>query len=211
MTIWQPDTSTVCPSDFRPLDEDLVENSRFTGEDWSDLDQTGATFDTCEIISPILDGVTWGKVRVVNSILGRVNCAQLQATDSSWERVSIENCRIGVLDLTEASLKNVEFIGCKIDYLNVRGARLSDIGFKDCSLAELDATNAELTRISFTSTSLEHLLVPQAKLSEVHLSGAELSKITGVSYLRGAIINDQQMMQLAPIFAEELGIKISSV
>lgn len=210
MEIWQPDTSRCEPSDIRPLDEDMVENCSFNSADWTDLDQTGATFDTCDIFSVELDGVIWHKTRMVNSVVGQINTAQLDATDSSWERVKIENCRLGVLDLTEATLKNLQFVGCKIDLLNVRGAKLSYVLFQDCSLGEVDLTNATVSQSAFESSTLNHLLVPQASLADFNLAGAELTKITGVSSLRGASINHIQLQQLAPIFAEELGINITN-
>jgi uncharacterized protein YjbI with pentapeptide repeats len=50
--------------------------------------------------------------------------------------------------------------------------------------------------------------VTGASLEEVDLSGASLGSIVGVESLRGAIMSDTQLADLAPVLAAQLGITV---
>jgi len=62
----------------------------------------------------------------------------------------------------------------------------------------------------FVGCRIGHLRVSQAKLTEVDISTAELSHVVGLDSLRGAIISEAQLHDLAPAFAEHLGITVAS-
>jgi hypothetical protein len=44
----------------------------------------------------------------------------------------------------------------------------------------------------------------------VDLSGARLRSLVGVESLRGAIVSHEQLVDLAPILAEQLGLEVRS-
>jgi hypothetical protein len=50
--------------------------------------------------------------------------------------------------------------------------------------------------------------VAEATLSKVDLSGARLRSLVGVESLRGAIVSHQQVVDLAPVLAEQLGLEV---
>jgi hypothetical protein len=50
--------------------------------------------------------------------------------------------------------------------------------------------------------------VTEASLSKVDLSGAKLRTLVGVDGLRGAIINREQLLDLAPLLAAQLGVEV---
>ena len=77
------------------------------------------------------------------------------------------------------------FEGCEIGSLDVRGAELQSVAFEDCRVDELD--------------------VAGATLSKVDLSGARLRTLVGVESLRGAIISHEQLVDLAPLLAAQVG------
>ena len=47
-----------------------------------------------------------------------------------------------------------------------------------------------------------------ARLTDVDLSGARLSTIVGIESLRGATISAAQMLDLAPLLAAHLGLRV---
>jgi hypothetical protein len=55
---------------------------------------------------------------------------------------------------------------------------------------------------------VEELNVSEAGLSKVDLSGARLGKLIGVESLRGAIVGHQQLLDLAPLLAAQLGLEV---
>jgi len=52
------------------------------------------------------------------------------------------------------------------------------------------------------------LNVAEATLSKVDLSGARLKTLVGVESLRGAIIGRDQLLDLAPLLAAQLGVEV---
>ena len=48
----------------------------------------------------------------------------------------------------------------------------------------------------------------EATLSKVDLSGARLQTVIGVDNLRGAIISQEQLLDLAPLLAAQLGLEV---
>ena len=107
---------------------------------------------------------------------------------SNLTRLRVRGCRLGFLNLAGAQLDDVRFEACEIDGIDARGSRLNAITFVDCSIAELNVTEARLTGVD--------------------LSGARLRSLIGVDNLRGAIISREQLMDLAPLLAGQLGIEI---
>jgi hypothetical protein len=56
--------------------------------------------------------------------------------------------------------------------------------------------------------SVAELNVAEATLAKVDLSGAKLKTLVGVESIRGAMISHDQMLDLAPLFAAQLGVKV---
>jgi uncharacterized protein YjbI with pentapeptide repeats len=101
----------------------------------------------------------------------------------------------------------VRFRGVKLDFLNLRGATLQDVVFEDCLLGEVDVADASLTDVDFTGR-VDSLSVRNATLARVDLSGATLQTLSGLDHLRGAIISAAQLLDLAPLLADHLGIAV---
>jgi uncharacterized protein YjbI with pentapeptide repeats len=97
----------------------------------------------------------------------------------------------------------------KLDFLNLRGATLQDVVFQDCVLGEVDATDARLTDVDFPGCRLDSFGVRNAALIRVDLSGATLQVLSGLDNLRGAIVSAAQLIDLAPLLADHLGITVS--
>ena len=49
-----------------------------------------------------------------------------------------------------------------------------------------------------------------ATLRKVDLSGARLRSLVGVESLKGAIVSHAQLVDLAPLLAEQLGLEVRS-
>jgi uncharacterized protein YjbI with pentapeptide repeats len=100
--------------------------------------------------------------------------------------------------------------GCHLGFLNLAGAHVEDVRFEGCEIGSLDARTAELTAVIFVDCTLQELNVSGATLRKVDLSGARLRSLVGVESLRGAIVSHEQLVDLAPILAEQLGLDVRS-
>lgn len=108
-----------------------------------------------------------------------------------------------------AKLRRVVFERCKIDSLNLRGATLRDIEFRDCDLSAVDFGEATLTSVTFPDSEIRRARFGKATLKKVDFRGArELDVADGCDALRGAIINNAQLAELAPALAHTLGIVV---
>lgn len=108
-----------------------------------------------------------------------------------------------------SAMRRVVFHNCKLDSVNLRAADLRDVTFADCLLRDVDFGGAGLDGVSFPGSDLDGVRFPRARMKNVDLSGAVRLEISeGIDALRGATINNVQMMDLAPVFAQVLGIGI---
>ena len=74
---------------------------------------------------------------------------------------------------------------------------------------EADFGGASLTRVTFEGCQLVEPDFSGARLEAVDLSGADLRAPKGVTSLAGATISSAQLMELAPVFATQLGISVA--
>ncbi|EFG65086.1 conserved hypothetical protein, partial [Streptomyces sp. SPB074] len=99
--------------------------------------------------------------------------------------------------------------GGKLDYLNLRGAKLKDVVFEACVLVEPDFAGAGLERVAFVDCVVKGADFHKVTLKDVDLrQAAELGVAAGIGGLRGAAISPDQLIDLAPALAAELGMRV---
>ena len=175
----------------------------FTGQDAGD-----ARFLECHFERCALDGLSLRRARVLGSLIADAHGASVDLADSTWRDSEVRGGRLGAVQAPGAALTAVRFRGSKVGYLNLAGANLDDITFDGCELGDIDARGATLRAVRFIACSIKELNVTEARLSKVDLSGATLSSLIGVDNLRGAIINQAQLVDLAPQLAAQLGLEV---
>jgi uncharacterized protein YjbI with pentapeptide repeats len=112
------------------------------------------------------------------------------------------------LTLAGAGWTDVRVRRVKLGFVNLAGARLEDVAFEECEIGSLDAGSAQLRSVAFVDCAVAELNVAEATLSKVDLSGARLKTLVGVESLRGAIIGRDQLLDLAPLLAAQLGVEV---
>jgi uncharacterized protein YjbI with pentapeptide repeats len=138
----------------------------------------------------------------------------LQATtvdgaESVWRDSLITGGRLGAVAGSSTKWSRVRLRGVKLDFLNLRGATLQDVVFQDCVLGEIDASDAQLIDVDFSGSRLDAFGVRNATLTRVDLSHATLQTLSGLDNLRGAIVSPAQLLDLAPLLADHLGIVVA--
>jgi uncharacterized protein YjbI with pentapeptide repeats len=93
--------------------------------------------------------------------------------------------------------------------VNFRGAELTEVTFDDCDLRDVDFAGATLTRSSFPGSRLARADFTRVTMDATDLRGAELGMIIDAGSLRGATVSTAQLVHLAPVLAETLGITVS--
>lgn len=179
---------------------------RFESADLSGYDLEGSSFSEC-----LFDGVTFGSTRLrgtrfVESVLVDPFAPEFSAARTTWRSVRVERPRWGSAELFDARLESVRVSGGKIDFLNLRGSAMTDVIFENCAIGELDLGGVHATRVALIGCRVGTLDVTGALLSAVDLRSTSFDRIDGLAGLRGAIVDDDQLTLLAPLFAAQFGV-----
>jgi uncharacterized protein YjbI with pentapeptide repeats len=206
--ITPPAVSGLEPGDGLALGpRELAEGLRFTAAIHGDL--TDAVFDGCEFDGVELDGAVLRGTRFADCRLVAIHAATFDAPRSQWRDSEVESSRLGGAVLHDAELSRMVFRGLRIDYANLAGATLTDVLFERCTFGELDLAEATGTRVAFTDCSVGTLDVTRAALTQLDLRGCELRTLVGIAGLRGATVDESQLLALGPLLAAEAGIEVA--
>jgi uncharacterized protein YjbI with pentapeptide repeats len=132
----------------------------------------------------------------------------LLAGRSTWRQVRIERPRWGSADLYDADLTSVDIRGGKIDYLDLRGSRLTDVRIEGCVIDTLDLAGFRGKRVAVPGCQMGTLDLGGATCEYVDLRGSSFRVVNGLEGLRGATIDDAQLMELAPLLARHIGVRV---
>ncbi|ANS66103.1 hypothetical protein SLINC_3879 [Streptomyces lincolnensis] len=192
----------------------LEPDGDYDGLDFQELDLAGqdgggARFMDCALTGCALDETRLSRARFLDSVLTGLRGVGTNLADATFRDVHILDARLGGTQLHGAVLERVVIRGGKIDYMNLRTARLRDVVFESCVLVEPDFGGARLERVEFLDCTLKAADLTAATLTDVDLRGAASLEIArGVDRLRGAVISTGQLLDLAPVLAGELGIRV---
>lgn len=179
------------------------------GADLTGVDLSGGRLTECMFrgVSLLDADLTAGSV--IESSWERVSAPHLKAPRSTWRDVVIDDSRFGVAELYDAGLSAVVLRGCKLDLVNLRNAVLTDVLFENCTITELDISGVRATRMRFTDCTVGTLQASGARLKDIDLRGARMNRIVGLAGLKGALISQEQLSDLAPSLADHLGLVVS--
>ncbi|MHA5048628.1 pentapeptide repeat-containing protein [Streptomyces sp. SD15] len=184
--------------EFRELD--------FVGQDGG-----GARFMDCALTGCALDETRLRHARVLDSVLTGIRGVGTDLAESTLRDVELVDARLGGVQLHGSVLERVLIRGGKIDYLNLRKARLKDVVFEGCVLVEPDFGGARLERVEFVDCVLKGADLTAATLVDVDLRrAAELDIARGVDRLAGAVISPSQLLDLAPVLAAQIGVRVEA-
>ena len=184
------------------------EGERFDGGNLSDVDLSGASFMECTFDAVTLTETGLRGARFVDSVVSASFATSLVAARSTWRRVQIESARWGSAELFDAEFESVTLRGGKIDFLNLRGARMTDVLIEDLQITELDLAGFVGTRVAIRNCRIGTIDLTRATCLDVDLRDSQFTRIAGITGMRGTILNEQQLVEVAPLMAGLLGIRI---
>ncbi|CUW29450.1 pentapeptide repeat-containing protein [Streptomyces reticuli] len=181
----------------------------FRERDLTGQDGMGARFMDCALTGCAVDETALGRARVLDSVLTGLRGVGTRLAEATLRDVELVDARLGGTQLHGAVLERVVIRGGKIDYLNLREARLKDVVFESCVLVEPDFAGARLERVEFLDCALKGADFGGATLKDVDLRGAAPLEVTrGLDRLSGAVISTGQLLDLAPVLAAAMGIRV---
>lgn len=181
---------------------------RWLSPDLAHRDLTAVTIEDCVLRSPVLSGTILRAARVVASRVTDGFAESLLAARSAWRGVLLERLRIGSAELFDADLVSVHLRGCKVDDLDARSGRWTDVVLEDCIITTLDLAGARLERVTFARCRIGRLELSGTACQDVDLRSTSVERIDGLEGLRGVSIDPGQLIDLAPVLARHLGIRV---
>jgi uncharacterized protein YjbI with pentapeptide repeats len=200
--------------DLTPFDGERLEpDGDYVAIDFVDLyfggaDAPDARFLECRLQRCALDGASLRRARIAESLLSDVHAATVDFADSTWRDAEMSGGRLGAVTMVGATWTGIRVRGSHLGFVNLAGAHLQDVLFEGCEIGSLDTRGAELQSVTFVDCRVDELDVAGATLSKVDLSGARLRTLVGVESLRGAIISHEQLVDLAPLLAAQVGLEV---
>ncbi len=181
----------------------------FTEADFTGQSARGARFMDSAMSRCVLDEARLGRARFVDCVLDGVRGVGTDLAGAGLRDVEVRDARLGGTQLHGAVLERVVVRGGKIDYLNLRKAELKDVTFEGCVLAEADFGGAVLERVVFRDCALRRVDFSAARMKDVDLREVgELDIARGIEQLSGAVISPSQLLDLAPAFAAQIGVRV---
>ncbi|WP_327067079.1 pentapeptide repeat-containing protein [Kitasatospora sp. NBC_01302] len=173
-------------------------------------EQAGGTlFLECAFTDVTLTEVKLRQARFTEVWLERFRLVACELVESEWQDVTALGGLLAGISAYGAQLRRVTLRQCKLEAVNLRGAVLREVVFEDCQLRDVDFGGAKLTGVSFPGSSLEEVRFGGATLARTDLRGASrLLLPDGHEGLRGALISSAQLIELAPQFAQALGVQV---
>ena len=181
-----------------------------TGLELTEVSAPGARFLDCRLSSSVisggdLEGSTWrgsslASIRLVGTHLAR----------STWHAVELENCALSGVELFGSRLRKLTVRGSMLQGVNLRQTQLEDVVFEDCVLRDVDFTGATLRRVRFPGCQIERVDLTAMKATQVDVRGSQITIIRGLDRLRGVVIDQGQLIDLAPALAAQLGLEVPS-
>ncbi len=189
--------------------EPLIELALFSDLELDDVDVGNTRFLECAFTDTVIAGGSFRRTRLSELWMRRIRLLDLDFGESVWDDLTLLDSSLAALQLYATKMHRVIFQGCKLNSLNFRDAELLDVEFVNCRLQEIDFAGATLKKVRFPGCEIESMQLNGATLSSVDLSQAHDVQLTAdARSLKGAIINEGQLLTMAPAFADALGITV---
>ena len=161
---------------------------------------------------------TFQKAIVNSAKLLKLSLMDIEITDSSFvstnfsecsfDQVSITKCRLTGTIFSDGRLEDCTITDSATNLTTFRFAKLKNVHFINCNLSNADFMGATLKKVNFENCNLEGANFSNAKFDQVDLRGSDLTGISGISNLNGAIISTSQLMLISYALADSVGIKV---
>jgi fluoroquinolone resistance protein len=163
----------------------------------------------CRLEGGSISGERMRSTTLIDVVARGVDCTTVDWLGGRLKRVRFEGCRMTGVGAVDMEIEDVVFRDCKLDLALFRSSRLNRVVFEDCVLDDADFAGAWIKDTSFPGSDLPVLDLDGVRLTRADFRGCRLDVVRGdVTALRGAIIEPLQLVELAPLLADGLGITV---
>lgn len=145
---------------------------------------------------------------VVDVALEDCDIIGVLAQKSRLERVTISASRLRGITWAAGVIRGVTLDAVNGTDISARFSTLRIVTLRDCQLPEVDFTEAEFDQVLFERCDLRGARFDHAKVKSLRITGCNLAGASGAIDLRGAAMDLDDVLSLAPNLAKEIGITI---
>ncbi|HVC22252.1 MAG TPA: pentapeptide repeat-containing protein [Candidatus Dormibacteraeota bacterium] len=141
-------------------------------------------------------------------VFSNCNLANLHWGSAAMTRTTFQECQMTGFDVNSSTLVDVQFQGCKLSLSSFRFLAKAKVRFVDCEMDGTDFHGVDLRACRFENCILTGSLFHGAKSEGVDLRGSSLTGLQGIDGLRGAVIDQIQLLDLADSLASHAGLTV---
>jgi uncharacterized protein YjbI with pentapeptide repeats len=171
-------------------------------------DGSGSHFLECALTRLTLSGCSLAQSQFADVWFSDVRLISAGLARTSWRDVTLTGAVIAGAEVYGSLLRRVRFDRCKLDSVNFRDCDLTDVIFDNCVLRDVDFSASRLRRVSFPGSQLSSVTLVKVTLDDVDLRGARLGLTVDPLALGGAVVTTAQLLDLAPLLADTIGIRV---
>jgi uncharacterized protein YjbI with pentapeptide repeats len=203
-----PFATALTPHEASLVSAEGYDGAHFDSGALEDADGSGSHFLECAFTGMTLQNCTLTRAEFADVWLHDTRMLSTSLARTTWRDVTFTGVAMAGVEVFDSTLRRVRFERCKLDSVNFRAADLADVVFDNCMLRNVDFTEAKITRTAFPESRLEASTLVKVTLNKVDLRGATLGITVDPVGLRGAIVTTAQLLDLAPLLAESIGIQV---
>lgn len=140
---------------------------------------------------------------LTNCILNTVICFR-----SSLVRTEIDKGQMTGLQLPEGNFLDFTLKNSRANLSNFRNSKFKLCHFLETDLSEADFSGSKFNKVRFENCMLDKVDFSNCTFDNVEFIDCSLSTINGLTSFKGVSISEQNLIEISPILASELGIKI---
>jgi uncharacterized protein YjbI with pentapeptide repeats len=168
----------------------------------------GFDLDRCELEECSLSGAKLDRLGVLATGLTRCDLSNLNAREATMRRSRLIGCRMTGFTWSEGLVEDTVFRACALDLAAFRFTRLKRVTFEDCVLRDADFQDGRLEGVRFGECDLSKAGFLSARCRDVELRRCRLDDLRAIEGLRGAAVEWDDILALAPALAAALGIRL---
>jgi uncharacterized protein YjbI with pentapeptide repeats len=145
---------------------------------------------------------------LVDLTLTECDVVGVLADKSRLERVSITNSRLRGTCWAGGVVRGVVLDNVTGADVSFRFSTLRSVTIRDSQIPGLDLTNVEFEEVRLVRCSLPRAAFDHARVKSLRIESCDLAGATGVINLRGASMDLDDVLSIAPSLARESGIHV---
>lgn len=130
------------------------------------------------------------------------------ANGAMARRTVLATTRLRAVVFAKGQVEDTIVHDCQTSELSLRFTRLRQVVFRDCDLSGADFYNTTFEHVTIEHCDLQRARFDAAIVKCLAITDCNLVGVTGVSGLRGALVDMSDLPALAPSLANEIGLKL---